>query len=97
VLDGVVGQDNPLGSIDHFREFTPKEVDVFMGRAVWAAIDGGGTLFRSPGGRAKNNRCTPMLVLSKKPTGGVSELVKGGNVTTTLSQTDHGFPAKGFK
>ena len=94
VLDGVVGEDDPLGLVDHGGELGSEKVDMVIRGIVRAPVDRVGTLRRGPGRRAEDDGRAAMLVLSEEPAGRVPELVKGREVATTLAHCNEGLPAQ---
>jgi hypothetical protein len=78
-----------LRLVDHGGELGAEEIDMVIGRVLRAMVDRGGTLLRAG--------CTAMLVLSEEEAGRVPELVKGGEVATTLAHGHEGLPAHCFK
>jgi hypothetical protein len=96
VLDGVVGEDEPLCLVNHGGELSAdKRVDMVISGIVRASVDRVGTLLtRGPWCCAENEGRAAMLVLSEKPAGGVPEFVKGREVATALAHGHESLPAQ---
>jgi hypothetical protein len=75
VLDGVVGEDEPLCLVDHGGELSAEKVDMVISGIVRATVDRVGTLLRGPGRTSAENdgRASMLLAgLLEKPVSGVS-------------------------